>query len=543
MISIYSEETVTFKGRVYMTLLMELPNDKYTRIGGESLEDALLTRNGGKYVSPLAQFLDEGIDCYISDEILESGDTEAIEKAIREVDPELFDDEPEEEPEELTWDDIYKAADGCACGEPNLRRKDFARGEIVDWFEENFGINLEREGEENVIEIVEEALDDCAERYNLVFDREGHIIGCSEVTIQDKASELVSFYDERPDRPDKDFDTLDIALNILRTITDNPNANELKSAAPKSSAVKSNKEERVLEAVRNFVDAYDKAEEVFSEYPGDINDLISEEYPFEKSFDEYGCRMQVWEGKVKDAVFHKTIEENLSKEETESSDAEEEVEPKFLEWDYQQIAKNYRLTGYIPTVEEMHCQSWHADRASATSTVKISDFTENGQALIERLRLPFGTKKPLEFITFSWSYEYGVSFTMRDIDGIEEGGLLSGEEEIVLMKDNRLKLPEIEHNYSSIEELRADEELQNMSRYAYKKVLLEGKPVFACTTNQQYEDILWGGINDTLVKFEEHFGMRGNILDVDDLTSEIRDFILDKYERREVKLVDVFTQY
>lgn len=243
--------------------------------------------------------------------------------------------------------------------------------------------------------------------------------------------------------------------------------------------------------------------------------------------------------------FHKTIEENLSKNETKTSDTEdeEEVEPKFLEWDYQQIAKNYKLTGYIPKAEEM-TQNWHADGPSAESTVKISDFTENGQAFIERLRLPFGTKKPLEFITFSWSYEYGVSFTTRDIDGTEEGGFLSGEEEIVLMKDNRLKLPEIEHNYSSIEELRADKELQNMSRYAYKKVLLEGKPVFACTTNQQYEDILWDGINSTLCKFEEHFGLIEEIiLDVDDLTSEIRDFILDKYERRGVKLVDVFTQY
>lgn len=421
MISIYAPETIIFKEKPYLTLLIELPNDKYTRIGGESLEKALMNKDHTDYVSPLAQFFDEGIDCYIPNKILDSGDTEAIEKAIREVDPELFDDEPEEEPEELTWDDIYKAADGCACGEPNLQRKDFARGEIVDWFEENFGINLEREGEENVIEIVEEALDDCAERYNLVFDREGHIIGCSEVTIQDKASELVSFYDKRPDRPDKDFDTLDIALNILRTITDNPN--ELKSAAPKSPAAKSNKE-RVLEAVRNFVDAYDKAEEAFSEYPGDINDLISEEYPFEKSFDEYGCRMQVWEGKVKDAVFHKTIEENLSKEEARTSDTE------------------------------------------------------------------------------------------------------------------------IERNYSSIEELRTDEELQNMSRYEYKKVILDGKPVFACTTNQQYEDILWSGVNDALRKFEDHFGLTGeDILDVDDFSSEIRDIILDRYEKRGIRLVDVFENY
>ena len=119
---------------------------------------------------------------------------------------------------EITWDDIYVAADGCACGEPNLKRKDWARHEIVDWAEENFGFNLEYEAEKNVIECVEDWLDTYAENYNLRFDTEGHLISSSVVTVEDKARELVMFYDDLPDRCNKDFDTLDVALKILRTI-------------------------------------------------------------------------------------------------------------------------------------------------------------------------------------------------------------------------------------------------------------------------------------------------------------------------------------
>ena len=45
----------------------------------------------------------------------------------------------------MTWDEIYEAADGKACGEWELKRKDTARYEVVCFVEDNFGINLETE--------------------------------------------------------------------------------------------------------------------------------------------------------------------------------------------------------------------------------------------------------------------------------------------------------------------------------------------------------------------------------------------------------------
>ena len=59
--------------------------------------------------------------------------------------------------------------------------------------------------------------------------------------------------------------------------------------------------------------------------------------------------------------------------------------------------------------------------------------------------------------------------------------------------------------FDSIEELKNDTVLQDMDRYGWTKVLVKGKPVYACTTDQQYEDILWGGTHEILKKFNEHF--------------------------------------
>ena len=71
----------------------------------------------------------------------------------------------------MTWDEIYEAADGKACGEWELKRKDTARYEVVNFVEENFGINLETECEN-----VEEEIDYYVDKYGIVFDEEGKII-------------------------------------------------------------------------------------------------------------------------------------------------------------------------------------------------------------------------------------------------------------------------------------------------------------------------------------------------------------------------------
>ena len=118
----------------------------------------------------------------------------------------------------MTWDEIYETAMDKGFGDFELKRKDNARYEVVLFVEENFGFNLEYEGEENVIECVEDWIEYYTEKYNISFDEEGHIIKHNPIELKDKAIELVMFYDDLPDRPDKDFDTLEIVMEMLRTI-------------------------------------------------------------------------------------------------------------------------------------------------------------------------------------------------------------------------------------------------------------------------------------------------------------------------------------
>ena len=71
----------------------------------------------------------------------------------------------------MTWDEIYKAADGKACGSFELKRKDTARYEVICFVEDNFGINLEAE-----CEIVEDGIDYYVDKYGILFDEEGKIV-------------------------------------------------------------------------------------------------------------------------------------------------------------------------------------------------------------------------------------------------------------------------------------------------------------------------------------------------------------------------------
>lgn len=118
----------------------------------------------------------------------------------------------------MTWDEIYEAAIDKGCGEPELVRKDNARYEVVGFIEDNFGFNIEQECEKNLIECVEDWIDTYSEHYSISFDEQGHIIGHNEITLKDKACELLMYYEDLADRCNKDFETLDIALNILREL-------------------------------------------------------------------------------------------------------------------------------------------------------------------------------------------------------------------------------------------------------------------------------------------------------------------------------------
>lgn len=95
--------------------------------------------------------------------------------------------------------------------------------------------------------------------------------------------------------------------------------------------------------------------------------------------------------------------------------------------------------------------------------------------------------------------------------------------------------------FNNIEELQNCKELQNMGRYNYEYVMLNGKKVIACTTNQQYEDIIWGGVQDILEQIDAYYGT-----DVasGDIASMTRDFILERLnDMYKIKFVDVFNEY
>lgn len=96
--------------------------------------------------------------------------------------------------------------------------------------------------------------------------------------------------------------------------------------------------------------------------------------------------------------------------------------------------------------------------------------------------------------------------------------------------------------FMTIKQMQNDEDLQSMGRYQWQKVKVNGEEVFACSTNQQYEDILWGGAYEMLDKLFEHFELKGKF-DVSDYASIIRDNILEMLEDEGIRFVDVCDEY
>lgn len=69
-----------------------------------------------------------------------------------------------------TWDEIYKRADGCCFGEDNLKAKDNAR-ENVRWLAIEYG-----EDDLEKAECPEDEVDYYCDKYNVLFDENGHIV-------------------------------------------------------------------------------------------------------------------------------------------------------------------------------------------------------------------------------------------------------------------------------------------------------------------------------------------------------------------------------
>lgn len=96
--------------------------------------------------------------------------------------------------------------------------------------------------------------------------------------------------------------------------------------------------------------------------------------------------------------------------------------------------------------------------------------------------------------------------------------------------------------FMTIKQMQNDEELQSMGRYQWQKVKVNGEEVFACSTNQQYEDIIWGGVHEMLSELFKHFELEGKF-DASDYASDIRDNILEMLEDEGIKFVDVCEEY
>lgn len=95
--------------------------------------------------------------------------------------------------------------------------------------------------------------------------------------------------------------------------------------------------------------------------------------------------------------------------------------------------------------------------------------------------------------------------------------------------------------FKTKEELQNCKELQSMGRYEWQTVKLNGKEVIACTTNQLYEDTIWGGAQQILTELSSYYKKD---LYTGDLATDIRDFILARLESEYgLKFVDVFDEY
>ena len=95
--------------------------------------------------------------------------------------------------------------------------------------------------------------------------------------------------------------------------------------------------------------------------------------------------------------------------------------------------------------------------------------------------------------------------------------------------------------FKTVEEMRNDEELQYMGRYQWQKVKIDGKEVFACTTDQQYENIICTGIDNMLCDLFEHFNLDNG--DICDFIPDIRDLVIRNLKENGIEFVNVYEEY
>lgn len=82
-----------------------------------------------------------------------------------------------------TWDDLYKRADGAACGEPTLKTKDEAREQVRCFVLDLDSIDIENE------ECPEDTVEYYCNKYSIRFDEKGNII-----EVRDKSNNIIIQY-------------------------------------------------------------------------------------------------------------------------------------------------------------------------------------------------------------------------------------------------------------------------------------------------------------------------------------------------------------
>ena len=103
---------------------------------------------------------------------------------------------------------------------------------------------------------------------------------------------------------------------------------------------------------------------------------------------------------------------------------------------------------------------------------------------------------------------------------------------------------EVIREYATVEEMRNDEEMQNMGRYCHVKAKIAGKEVIVCTTDQQYEDLIWGTLYELLEEIFKRYDLHSDEDALTDNASELRDKVLELLEKEYgIEFVDVFEEY
>lgn len=74
------------------------------------------------------------------------------------------------ENKKYTWDELFEKAMETGFGEPALKAKDEARGQVVDIVRQHLGIDIETS------ECVEDEIDFYCEEYEIFFDERGNIL-------------------------------------------------------------------------------------------------------------------------------------------------------------------------------------------------------------------------------------------------------------------------------------------------------------------------------------------------------------------------------